>query len=103
MYHPPLLSLPFLPHTVSRHCTQHLASSEHWLQEVGEQIADGDYTLAPSLLVYYDDSLEPKVRELLEYSLRPWQDQSQTWKRGDTQRAAVRNAQVSALCNKMDP
>jgi len=49
----------------------HLArlGDEHPSQKVGQQITDGDNALAPCLFVHHDDSLEPIVRELLEYGL----------------------------------
>lgn len=73
---------------------QKLASSWQRSQEVCKQVTNGDDTLAPSLLVYYDDSLEPKVGELLEHSLqtRYRHRQSKLRKRAGTKRAAVRSA-----------
>lgn len=68
---PSLSSLPSPSHHPYEAGTlQQLGSFGHRSQEVGQQITNGDDTLAPSLLVYYDDSLEPKVREFLEYGLQ---------------------------------
>ena len=66
---------------------------EHLSQKVGEKIADGDDTLAPCLFVHYDNSLEPIVGELLEYSLVVGRSQKQREReRGKTQLGILQRA-----------
>lgn len=99
--HPPLVSLPIpiVPKTL--HAATIIASLRHRSQEVGKQVTNGDDTLAPSLLVYHDDSLEPKVRELLEHSLKTWRGTGRARcgsarERNEQQFAAVTQGSVRA-------
>lgn len=80
-----LPSLSLLTPTVPKHPAIHQVRAQG-SQEVGKQITNGDDALASCFLVYYDDSLEPKVRELLEHDLKTRHNQSQRRKRAETRR-----------------